>query len=346
MMSSERELARQYSVSDTTVRRVLGMLEQEGYVERYHGRGTVISDPLRQGEFAIVIRPQLLEADASPFYREMASLLSRKISGYNGVQWHPKLHLGKRVGKSKDYPATLDILEPDFIKILRGVFSFHPLWELSGPLKQKNIPFVRLDGVCGKADALINYDREAFYRETSRYLHRSGCKTVGFVCARLSPEDERKPEGNDKYFAEHAIEAGLSIRDEWMLVFDRDANANASPGTLASTVENRSYECFMKFWEQNSHPDAIVIDDDFIACGVLRAILHKQIRIPEQISLVTYANKGVHLPYHLSVTRHEYDMDRMAATAFDAMVKLLNGQKLGEQNIISIPGELIEGETT
>ena len=329
---SENILVEKFSVAPVTVRKALDILSDQGLIQRRHRRGTVVLDPLQHGEFAIVIRPQLLESDASPFFRETASLLSGKIREYNNFDWSSKLHLGEKVDRSRDYPATLDILKPDVIKTLRGVFSFHPLWELRDSLKQKRIPFVHIAALCSKADALISYDRNVFYRETLQYLRTKGCKTIGFGCGRLGPEDERRLDGNDKIFAENAVEAGFSIRDKWMLVI---------PDNI---TENKSYECFMKYWEQDSHPDAIVIDDDVMACGILRAILHKQIRIPEQIRLVTFANKGVSLPYHLPVTRYEYDMDKTTTAALDAMVKLLNGQKL-EQNIIYVSGELIEGET-
>ena len=114
---------------------------------------------------------------------------------------------------------------------------------------------------------------------------------------------------------------------------------------IDNVTERKAYEHFIEFWKQGDHPDAVVVDDDIVTCGVLRAMLHMQIQIPEQIRLVTFANKGVELPYHLPLTRYEYDMDKIAKIAVDAMVKLLNGQKL-EQGKIYVPGELIEAKTT
>ena len=149
MLPSERELANQYAVSHTTVRKVLDILEQEGSVQRYHGRGTIVADRLRRGEFAIVIRSGLLGSEASPFYRMTASLLSQKVRTYND-KWIPKLHLGKHVDAGIDFPATLDLLDPDTLKQLRGIFTFHPLYELEEPLSQRKIPIVWIDGCCEK----------------------------------------------------------------------------------------------------------------------------------------------------------------------------------------------------
>jgi DNA-binding LacI/PurR family transcriptional regulator len=333
MLPSERELANQYSVSHTTVRKVLDILEQEGCVQRYHGRGTVIVDRLRRGEFAIVIRSGLLGAEASPFYRMTASLLSQQVRTYND-RWIPKLHLGKQVDEGINFPATLDLLDADTLKQLRGVFTFHPLYELGEPLSQRKIPIVRIEGVANSdSDVIVADDKDAFYRETVQHLRKVGCKTVGFVWSH--PNRPLLPaEKVDALFAKHAIEAGLVVKEKWM------------PAITGDITQNKAYELFMKFWEQQAdHPDGIVINDDVIASGVLRATMHKQIQIPEQIRLVTFGHKGAELPYHLSVTRYENDLDQIAKVALDVMNRLLQGRTL-EQRQIKITGSLIKGQTT
>ena len=43
-LPSENELSQKYSLSRHTVRKALGILEQDGYVEAFHGRGTYCSE--------------------------------------------------------------------------------------------------------------------------------------------------------------------------------------------------------------------------------------------------------------------------------------------------------------
>ena len=265
MLPSERDLAEQYSVSSVTIRKVLDILSQEGHVQRFHGRGTVIVDKLQQGEFAIVMRPALLEAGASPFYRETARLLSEKIHEYNN-QWSPRLHLGGKTNTGREYPATLDLLEPDVLKRLRGVFSFHPLYELGEQLRQKNIPLVyfgNLSKVC------IVTDNISHYRESIKHLREIGCKTIGFLWAhydRPLKAEERK----DSFFTKCAVDAGFSTNEICISAIKGDF------------TERMAYDKFVEFWQQQvDRPDGIVIDDDMLIGGVLRAILHKQIRMPE-----------------------------------------------------------------
>ncbi len=118
---------------------------------------------------------------------------------------------------------------------------------------------------------------------------------------------------------------------------------------VASFVQDIStlwnfYGMLHAYWERIRTIFGTVISDDVIAKGVLRAVLHKQIRVPEQMRLITYANKGIELPFHKPVTRYECDMEKTASLATEAMIELLNGHEC-EQNI-HFPGELIKGQTT
>jgi len=335
MLSPERELAKQYSTSYTTIRRVLGVLEDEGLLLTYHGRGRVVLDPLLQGEFAIVVLSELMRANHSLFYRETAMCLSEKIQRYPGVEWSSRLHLGGLAEKDKVFPATLDLLEPDVIKKLRGIFTFHSLEkQIKKELEQKRIPVVQFGEDAHYADVSVAPQRDLFFRESLHYLRDIGCKTVGLLLGWNRREKHMSEPKNEHFFTKHAIETGLSIQEKWI---HRDF--------FGDSPERYGYECFMKLWENGSKPEAFIIDDDIVACGVFRAILHKRIRVPEQIRLITFANKGADLHYHRPVTRYEFDIREVVDTAFDAMVKLLSGQDL-EYNVVCVPGKLIKGQTT
>ena len=335
MFPSENQLSKKFNVTRTTIRRALDVLEEQGLVERFHRRGTVVKDPLVQGEFAVVIRPKLLEDEASPSYRKRATFLSEKM-GTKNERWHTKLHLGKKVDSELNagelFPPTLDLLEPDVLKRLRGVFTFQSLFELTEQLRQKNIPVVGIGGTVKKADASVTEDRETFYRASVNHLRQVGCKTVGVMWNHM--DKPLQPEERiDRHFAKLAIDAGLTVKEQWLFA------------VINSITERKSYETFIKFWEQGDCPDGVVIIDDVVAKGVLRAVLHKGIRVPEQIRLITFANKGIELPFHKPVTRYEFDMEEEATLAVEAMVKLVEAQEI-ESKRIFVQGKLIKGETT
>jgi DNA-binding LacI/PurR family transcriptional regulator len=137
----------------------------------------------------------------------------------------------------------------------------------------------------------------------------------------------------DHVFAKCAMEAGLLIQEKWM------------PAVPGPVTENKGYEFFLKFWKaQEYHPDGMVICDDILASGVLRAVLHKQIKLPEQIRLISFATDVTNLPFHQSVTRYEYSVNDAMDLAVQAIVKLLEGQQLDDKSFF-MRGKLIEGST-
>ncbi len=335
MLPSENVMARKFSVTPVTLRKALGILSDNGLVERYHRRGTVVKDPLAQGEFAIVLRPKLLEDEASSAFRKIASLLSENIGARN-TQWHTKLHLGKKVDSDlyagQLFPATLDLLEPDVLKRLRGVFTFHPLHELMEPLRQKNIPIITIAGEDREANVEVVPDLDVFYRESINHLCHVGCKTVGFMWTHMGKALRPELRDESHLFDKYAVDAGFAVKEQWL------------PAVINDITERKAYDTFVKFWQQGDCPDGLVISDDVIAKGVLRAVLHKNIRVPEQIRLITYANKGIELPFHKPVTRYEFDLEEVASLAVETMIKLINGRKCEQHT--SILGKLIKGETT
>lgn len=334
MLVSENQLSEQFQVTRVTVRRALDVLEDQRLIQRFRSRGAVVADPLQQGEFAIVVRPALLSAGSSPFYRETAALLAGKISGYNNTKWSARLHVGRQTESGREFPATLDLLDPDVVKRLRGVFTFHPLHELGASLFKQNVPIVNLMSHSAANDGVsIGIDIESFYREAAEHLRLAGCKTVGFVWSHYN-RSLRPEERADSIFAGCAIDAGLQVRQEWM------------HAVIEDVTERKAYEMFLSFLEgQNTLPDGIVINDDVVAAGVLRAIAHKQIRMPEQLRLISHANKGAELPHHSSVTHYAFGISDVCDAAIEAMVRLVRGQRV-EQSFIKIKGCLVKGQTT
>jgi DNA-binding GntR family transcriptional regulator len=93
MIASEQLLAKKYAVSCVTLRQALGHLAQRGFVRRHHGRGTVVVDRTSTGELAILVRPGLLEVNASPYYYLVRSYLFEYLRKKK-VSLNIKIHAG------------------------------------------------------------------------------------------------------------------------------------------------------------------------------------------------------------------------------------------------------------
>ena len=343
MLSSERDLAKQYSVSSTTVRKVLGMLEQEGRVQRYHGRGTVIVDPLQQGEFAVVLSPSVPGTTRSPYYQITAHAINAFVQKEKQRDWQVKIHLGVPWLSAHNFPATLDLLHPDVIKRLRGVFTFHPLFEVSRALAESKIPVVML-GPGG--DYGVSVDMQSFYDQAVKHLRQVGCRSIGFIwygeekngrlIADLRPE-----------FRNYAKTAGLETKTEWMPYYvayhyEKDGKAGQEVGY---NFDSGGFEAFNRLWEQPDRPDGVVVIDEILCQGVMKAAWKLGVKMPEELRLVSYGNIGVDIPYIEPITQVSFDPSEIAQKAVEMMMKLIRGRE-PEEKQIRLPGKLIRGQTT
>ena len=101
---------------------------------------------------------------------------------------------------------------------------------------------------------------------------------------------------------------------------------------------------FTALWNQAKRPDSLLVTDDMLCRGVLRAILHLGVRVPEELRLISHANEGVPLPFHLAVTRLELSPDEFSRQAWEMLLRRNRGNP-PTQNRVTIPLRLVPGET-
>jgi DNA-binding LacI/PurR family transcriptional regulator len=109
--------------------------------------------------------------------------------------------------------------------------------------------------------------------------------------------------------------------------------------------ERHGYELFMRMWGKGKHPDGIMVADDILCHGVLRAIQERQVALPRDLRLVTQANRGSDFPYHRPMSRVEFDLDAWADKALRMLETLTRGQPLAN-TVELMQAKLEKGETT
>ena len=322
-----RRILQELNISDVTAQRALGILQDDGYIERQHGKGIFVADRLATGELAIVIRPQLLEPASSPYYYFMTRGIWEAVHEYN-PDCMVKMHFGRKTDTDYEQATSLDILEPRVMKNLRGVFTFHHLYETETQLQKAGIPVVAL-GKFGSSYS-VEFDNHSFYEQAISHLRDVGCKSVGLLSCKLGENPQNSPEA--LLVSACAKTKGLESRPEWMLSADK-------------VSEKAGYELFKKFLGLSDKPDGIIVTDDVFCCGVLRAILQFGIKVPQQLRLITHANKQMVFPYHMPLTRIENDTTKQAKLAAGMMISLVEGDMPKQKNV-SLPMALVKGETT
>ncbi|MDD5705623.1 MAG: GntR family transcriptional regulator [Kiritimatiellae bacterium] len=338
MLPSENDLVKRHAVHRGTIRQALDVLVREGLIQRYHGRGTVVVDRLATGEFAVVVKPQFLGADASPYWATAAAAIGEALSTRNS-RWGAKLHLGRLCEDSAEHRASLDLFEAEVLKRLRGVFAFHWLGPREKELRAARVPVVQFGAHVDDAATpwdeplrnSVDFDHPSFYEQALVHLKKAGCRNIGVLVHAL-------PDCSARYLdvIARCVEAqGLQISPGWL-------RARAETG---GSVEQGGYETFRRLWETSPRPDGLLVTDDMICRGVLRASLQLGIELPGHLRLISHANRCVTLPYHKTVTRIEFDPAAQARAAVDLMLRLLRNPEAAEPTI-RVPVTLIKGETT
>ena len=89
-------------------------------------------------------------------------------------------------------------------------------------------------------------------------------------------------------------------------------------------------------------PDLFVFTDDFVAAGALIAMLMEGVRIPEDVKVISLANKGIGPVYPVSLTRVENDPMRHGEMLAEAVARFLAGRKMRDGELAP---EYIVGES-
>ena len=89
-------------------------------------------------------------------------------------------------------------------------------------------------------------------------------------------------------------------------------------------------------------PDLFVFTDDFVAAGALIAMLMEGVRIPEDVKVISLANKGIGPVYPVSLTRVENDPVRHGEMLAEAVARFLAGRKMRDGELAP---EYIVGES-
>lgn len=320
------EIRKTLGVSQLSVQRAYDFLETRGRISRQPRKGIFICDHTQSGEFAIVVRPVFLGPSASPYYSLTCNALVEMTHERRpGVE--ARMHLGKPAPTEREYAQTLDLLEPHVVAKLRGVFAFHPLFDVSRKLYELGVPVVSMGSIEGRhGEHAVYFDTENGIRQYAQALARGGCKTVGIVGI---------PLGNDPDMYEDGISTlGLQTKSEWLIRCHAYKDLSIKGG----------YEQFMQLWNCDTRPDGVIVLDDVMCRGVLQGCLQLGVDLPTDLQLVSHANKGVEFPYHKPVTRVEFDAVEQARHAVDLSIRLLRGET--PPMTICIPGVPVAGRTT
>lgn len=269
-----RELAHMLEVGRVNVERAIAKLTDEGLINPRPKIGSVVCGtdaPLWKGQVLIVVPP----GNANHYINVIGAALRDALAeaGY--------LFLMASVPRKTDGSFDFSFLQTMLRQRVDLVVQLHDKEEISLWLSNHSVPFVRITmgngcDIENCVGTIFNRSSDAF-SAFAEHCCRSGVKDVlqVFVWETMS--------------AVPALRARNVPTKEWLLDF-RDCRPVSGPVVAQKATD--------EFWNRLNKegrgwlPDVLYLGDDYLATGAVTALLAAGVRIPEDVRVVTWANKG------------------------------------------------------
>lgn len=188
--------------------------------------------------------------------------------------------------------------------------------ELIGSLNTDKIVFIDKVDTTGKIPYVIIDNKKSMYDATAHIINK-GCKDIFYI----TQQDDTKPildrlQGFKQAMEEHGLDYQNRIVESYECCLNKlEAGYNHIKSILSHTK-----------------PDAVITTSDLIALGVIRGIVDKGLRVPEDISVTGFDNidyAKYSIPTLTTVDQPRYQMGEIAfsyVTNKELKVNMLNNR--------------------
>jgi DNA-binding LacI/PurR family transcriptional regulator len=312
-LPTRNELSQLFGVSTATMNIVLDDLEAQNIIYRRQGSGIFVSPKLHRKNICVLINAIHVEQEnVSPFWGILWGKLVKeghRRATFKNEDVGYRLLAGSANGQ-QTLPEDLDhALEAGQLHGVLGIGMSRMFDEL---MVRRNIPMVTY---AGRGYWHVQATDEDVIPEAVNRLAAKGCRRIGFwghteVEAVIGKDEIRR----DKMRVEHirsAIEKnGLEFHPELfrfgtfsLIELPDDLYAEKRRGDAKSYQDQGYQAAFRTFSAPRSEwPDGLVISDDMITSGALRAFEKLGIRLGCDIMVASHSNAG-------SPLLHGWDQD-------------------------------------
>ena len=322
-MEGEAKFARRLGVSPFTLRQAFAVLAYEGLIERRNGSGTYVAGDLER-PYITVFTFFDPNAKATDFQTRIFWLCGSVL-------------------RERGYPVRLHVMtegfqDEEWSPYCRGVaqgricgalfISLRP-GPMATALAEKAVPYV----VTGEGFPYgVSLDDPAILREGTRHLLERGCRKIAVLGWNGSQTKDLCLQSLASFRA-LLDESGAAYHAEWL--------RNAVP----PNVPGAGWEQFREIWAaRDEKPDGLLVLDDVLFRDVMLGILDSHIQVPEQLQVVTHANKGSGFTYPFPVTTLEIDPDEYVEAMADLLIKLIKKEPMETRMKYIQPHLLLAGE--
>lgn len=337
LVPSRAELAKQFSVGETTVSRAIDLLKKRGYAYGRQGKGTYICER----------RQKSAKLQQIGFYTYSVDIDTVRYSkGFERVfsdsDYSVSIH--SSYANLKRYKNTIEHIGSSG---LAGVILFNPSLLEGTPeaidishLAEAKIPVVTMGGPwpdfpCDRVD----HTRSDSARIMTEHAAARGCQNPGIFLPREHGSNADNEEFLNEFkhsFGQHNIE----VKKENVFYFDVP---HAWTGGQDTSVD--AYHFTKKELSKVSKCDVLMFHSDCDLIGALRALRESGIKVPEQIKLLSGYRAVDSEAIIENPTTVDTNIEEQARTAAELLKKRIEWYE-GPLEAHYISGRLIEGKTT
>lgn len=307
-LPSETQFTVQYSLSRHTVRKALSLLEQEGYIEACHGKGTFCSEKMRhmkKSRNIAVVTTYISDYIFPRLIQGMDNVLSEQ--GYSIIL--------KNTGNSRQKEAKCleELLQKDIdgliIEPSKSQLSCrHPgLYE---NLEKYQIPYIFIQGIYtemkDKPHILMD-DARGGYLVTKYLLEQGHRRITGFFKA-----DDIQGIQRHKGYVRALQEAGIPY-DPDLVVWFHTEDRRSKPSMMVKEMV-----------KTGSLPHGIVCYNDQIAVQVIESLEDCGLQVPKDISVTGYDN-SLYAQRGTGITTIAHPQERLGEMAAELILEKING---------------------
>lgn len=95
------------------------------------------------------------------------------------------------------------------------------------------------------------------------------------------------------------------------------------------------YECMEKLFQLDRLPTAVIAVNDFVAIGVIHAIMERGLRIPEDISVAAFDDTYIAKMYKPQLTSVSYNYDLLGQKIIKTAIRAIEGEESVDEGTIS-----------
>ena len=326
-LPSENELAQRFGLSRQTVRQAISTLVRENLLERRQGSGTYVS------RAALDNRPVTLNIGVITTYLD-SYIFPGVIRGIDRVLSLNGYHmqLGITYNKTRNENQVLSSLLESGVDglIVEPTKSAlpNPNQKLYREIASSRIPLLFLNGYYAGMDfpyvAMNDYESG---KMATRYLLRRGHRKIFGI---FKSDDVQ---GHFRYsgYVNQMRDADTAFEDSWVMWY-----VTEDLDTLFAPKDDE------RLLSRIGDSTGVICYNDEIACKLLEVFARNHIKVPEQISIVSFDNSDLAGLGHPGLTSIDYPAGEIGAEAARRLLAIIRHQGRGSY---SFPPKMVERDS-